>query len=343
MTTIRDIAKLAGVSISTVSLALNDSSRVSAKTLRKIEDAIKATDYKVDPIASSLKSGSTKLIGVVAGDVSNPFFGRLLNQIQSCAIEKGHLVIVSASRGVALHEGQILDFLAGQRVAGILLSPHGKDQDFIDHINRLRMPTVLFDHKVEGLNTDFVGSDNILASAMLTEHLIRLGHTRIALLAGETGLYSADQRTKGFYATMQSAGIEVDEHLVVDAKYDGDLAYAETMRLLTSDKPPTAIVAANNVMALAALQAIIDLGFKCPEDISLTSIDDVPWSSVIQPKLTMAVQPIEQIGKIATDMLFERINAHGKIIEPRTVTTTPKLIVGNSCAAPSDLANSPNR
>ncbi|TDQ62076.1 LacI family transcriptional regulator [Maritalea mobilis] len=337
MTTIRDIAKIAGVSISTVSLALNDSSRVSAKTLQKIEQAIHETGYKVDPVASSLKSGSSKLIGVVAGDVANPFFGRLLNQIQSCAIEKGHLVIVSASRGVALHEGQILDFLAGQRVAGILLSPHGKDQEFIDHINRLRMPTVLFDHKVEGLETDFVGSDNILASAMLTEHLIRLGHKRIALLAGEEGLYSADQRTEGFYKTMQSAGIDVDKSLVFDAKYDGDLAYAETMRLLTRAQPPSAIVAANNVMALGALQAIQDLGFKCPDDISLTCIDDVPWSDVIQPKLTMAVQPIEEIGKLASDMLFERIAAPNRKIEPRTAITTPKLVIGNSCARPKEV------
>jgi LacI family transcriptional regulator len=337
MTTIRDIAKIAGVSISTVSLALNDSNRVSAKTLQKIEQAIQATGYRVDPVASSLKSGSSKLIGVVAGDVANPFFGRLLNQIQSCAIENGHLVIVSASRGVALHEGQILDFLSGQRVAGILLSPHGKDQSFIDHINRLRMPIVLVDHKVEGLETDFVGSDNVLASAMLTEYLIRLGHKRIALIAGEEGLYSADKRTEGFYATMNAAGIEVDENLVIDAKYDGDRAYDETMRLLTRANPPTAIVAANNVMALGALHAIQSLGFKCPEDISLTCIDDVPWSNVIQPKLTMAVQPIEEIGKLASDMLFERIASPGKKIAPRAAITTPKLIIGNSCAPPKEL------
>ena len=196
------------------------------------------------------------------------------------------------------------------------------------------MPTVLFDHKVEGLETDFVGSDNSLASSMLTEHLIRLGHTRIALLAGEEGLYSADMRTEGFRATMQSAGIDVDESLVVDAKYDGDLAYAETMRLLTRAQPPSAIVAANNVMALGALQAIQNLGFKCPEDISLTCIDDVPWSDVIQPKLTMAVQPIEEIGKIASDMLFERIASPSRMIEPRTAITTPKLIIGNSCSPP---------
>lgn len=337
MTTIRDIAKIAGVSISTVSLALNDSKRVSAKTLHKIEQAIRETGYKVDQVASSLKSGSSKLIGVVTGDVANPFFGRLLNQIQSCAIEKGHLVIVSASRGVPLHEGQILDFLAGQRVAGILLSPHGKDQEFIDHINRLRMPTVLFDHKVDGMNTDFVGSDNILASAMLTEHLIRLGHERIALLAGEKGLYSADQRTEGFYKTMQSAGLDVDENLVFDAKYDGELAYAETMRLLTCAQPPSAIVAANNVMALGALQAIQNLGFRCPEDISLTCIDDVPWSDVIQPKLTMAVQPIEEIGKLASAMLFERIEAPHREIEPRAAITAPKLVIGNSCARPKEV------
>lgn len=337
MATIRDVAKLAGVSISTVSLALNDSARVSAETFRKVQDAAAAVGFTVDPVARSLKSGSSRLIGMVAGDVGNPFFGKLLREVQRVALEKDHLVIVSASRGVEDHESQILDYLAGQRVAGIILSPHGNDQAFIDHINRLSMPVVFLDHKVEGVGCDFVGSDNVLAAAMLTEHLIRFGHRRIALIAGQRGLYSADRRTEGFIKTMEAAGVPVDPSLVVDAQYDGDRAYAETMRLLTRAERPTALLAANNVMALGALQAIMDLGFDCPADISLTCIDDVPWSNVIRPHLTMVVQPVEELARIACKQLFERIANRGNDPVPaRDHILNPRLIVGQSCARPFD-------
>lgn len=338
MATIRDVAKLAGVSISTVSLALNQSSRVSPETYQKVQEAARSVGFSADPVARSLKSGSSRLIGMMAGDVGNPFFGKLLKEVQRCALEKDHLVIVSATRGVPAHESQILDVLAGQRVAGILLSPHGNDEAFVDHLNRLSMPVVLVDHNVAGAQCDFVGSDNVLASSMLTEHMLRHGHRRIALIAGQVGLYSADQRTKGFYRTMQSAGVEVDHSLVVDAAYDGERAYAEAMRLLTRADRPTAILAANNIMALGVLQAIMDLGFRCPEDISLTSIDDVPWSNVIRPRLTMVVQPIEEIARIACEMLFERIAARGEAqLPPRDRVLIPKLIVGQSVVPPATV------
>jgi len=337
MATIRDVARLAGVSISTVSLALNDSARVSTETFRKVQDAANAAGFTIDPVARSLKSGSSRLIGIVVGDVGNPFFGTFLREVQRVALDKNHLAIVSSSRGVAEHESQILDHLAGQRVAGIILSPHGNDQAFVDHINRLSMPIVFADHKVEGVACDFIGSDHVLAAAMLTEHLIRFGHRRIALIAGETGLYSADRRTEGFLKTMASAGLSVDPGLVVDAAYDGERAYAETMRLLTRAERPTALLAANNVMALGALQAIMDLGFNCPADISLTCIDDVPWSNVIRPRLTMAVQPVEELARAACTLLFDRIGNRGNPAgAPRDHILTPRLIVGQSCARPYD-------
>lgn len=339
MATIRDVARLAGVSISTVSLVLNDPSRVSAETIARVQKASEEVGFTANPIARSLRSGSSQLIGMVAGDVGNPFFGKLLKEVQRHAVEKDHLVIVSASRGIEAHESRILDFLAGQRVAGIIISPHSSDAKFLAQIKRLRMPVVFLDHYVEGADSDFVGSDNILASSMLTEHMLRFGHRRIALIAGQKGLYSADQRTEGFCRTMAAAGVEVDPTLIVDALYDGDRAYAETMRLLTRADRPTAILAANNVMALGALQAIMDLGFSCPEDISLTSIDDVPWSSVIRPRLTMAVQPVEELARIACAMLFERVaNRNGPPMPPRRRILTPKLVLGQSCVRPRETA-----
>lgn len=336
MATIRDVAKRADVSISTVSLAFNGSGPVSPETKKKIWNAAKAVGYTPNPLAQSLKRGHTRLIGMVVGDVSNPFFGRLLKEVERLALERDHLVIVSDSGTDPARELAILEHLSAQRVAGIILTPHGHTPKYIESIRKLEMPMVMIDHKVDGVVADFVATDNVLASAMLTEHIIRFGHKRVAHIAGRTGLWTADQRLLGFRNTMAAAGIEVDEDLIADGDYEGERAYECAMRLLTSAIRPTAIVAANNVMALGALQAINDLGFKCPNDISLVSIDDVPWSNVIQPRITMVVQPIHEIARIATEYLLERINLRNdRTMPPRTTILTPRLIVGQSCSHPA--------
>ena len=335
MATIRDVARIAGVSISTVSLALNETGPVSTETHRKIWAAARSVGYAPNAVAQSLKSGRTRLIGMVVGDISNPFFGRLLKEVERLALEKNHLVILSDSGTDPERERAILDHLSDQRVAGIILAPHGNSPDYLEHIRSLKMPLVLVDHKLEGIDADFVASDNVLAAAMVTEHVIRFGHTRIAHIAGKAGLYTSERRKEGFRGTMAAAGIEVDESLVVDGAYDGERAYEQVMRLLTRADRPTAIVAANNVMALGALQAMNDLGFICPDDISLTSIDDVPWGNVIRPRITMVVQSVDEMGRVATEFLLERINARGgSPIPPREHILVPKLVVGQSCAPP---------
>lgn len=336
MATIRDVARLAGVSISTVSLALNETGPVSLETYQRIWAAAKEVGYAPNPLAQSLKSGRSRMIGMVVGDISNPFFGRLLHTVERVALDKNHLVIVSDSDGRILHERAILDHLSNQRVAGVILSPLGRDPDYVEFLRELTMPLVMIDQKLDGLDVDFVASDNVLASAMLTEHLIRFGHARIAHIAGISGLWTAERRKDGFRSTLRAAGIEPDESLIVDGQYQGDTAYAQAMRLLTRSDRPTAIVAANNVMALGALQAMNDLGFRCPEDISLTSIDDVPWGNVIKPRITMVVQDVDEMARIAAEWLFERINSRdGNDIPPRESILIPKLVVGQSCAAPS--------
>lgn len=337
MATIRDVARLAGVSISTVSLALNGSGPVSLETQQKVWDAARSVGYAPNPVAQSLKSGRSRLIGMIVGDVSNPFFGRLLKEVERLALEKGYLVVVSDSGTDPARERAILETLQNQRVAGIILSPHGTTLDHVDYLRSLRIPMVLVDHKVEGLDADFVASDNVLASAMLTEHMIRFGHRRIAHIAGKTGLWTAERRKDGFRSTMASAGIAIDESLIVDGDYDGERAYAEAMRLLTRPDRPTAIVAANNVMALGTLQAINDLGFRCPDDVSITSIDDVPWGNVIRPRITMVVQGIDLMARAATEFLMERIRTRGGVphIPARDHILLPKLVVGQSCAPPA--------
>jgi len=194
-------------------------------------------------------------------------------------------------------------------------------------------PLVLFDQLIEGLDRDFVGMDSLMAGRMLTSYLLRLGHSRIAFIGGRAGLCSADMRLRGFRELMRQAEIAVNPAWCVVANYRSEPAYDQCVSILSGSERPTAILAANNVMALGALQAINDLGFRCPADISLVSIDDVPWSGVIKPRLTMVAQPIEEISRTAVDWLLERIaGGADATLSRRQMILPPRLIVGESCA-----------
>lgn len=183
-------------------------------------------------------------------------------------------------------------------------------------------PLVLFDQLIEGLDRDFVGMDSLMAGRMLTSYLLRLGHSRIAFIGGRAGLWSADMRLRGFRELMRQAEMAVNPAWCVVANYRGEPAYDQCVSILSGSERPTAILAAIN-----------DLGFRCPADISLVSIDDVPWSGVIKPRLTVVAQPIEEISRTAVDWLLERIaGGADATLSRRQMILPPRLIVGESCA-----------
>jgi LacI family transcriptional regulator len=331
MTTIRDVARVAGVSISTVSLALNAPSRVSSETVRKVEAAIEQTGYAANPVARSLKRGRSNLIGMVMTDITNPFFGSLLLSIEGIAAENGYLVILSDTRGSARVEADLLALMSAHMVAGIILSPVGIYGGPPAHIFKLQMPLVLFDQQIPRARADYVGTDNELASATLCEHLVRFRHRDIAFIGGTAGLHSAEKRKEGFFRTMAQAGLPVDQDIVVDGRYAADAAYNQAVRLLTGPKRPTAIIAASNVMAIGALQALNDLSIACPQDVSLVGIDDVPWSNVIQPKITITAQPVADLARLAAQRLMARMSGTSEADLPFSdLILPPRIIMGNS-------------
>jgi LacI family transcriptional regulator len=337
MATIRDVAERAGVAISTVSAALNRSGRVSEKTRQRVAAAAAAVGYVPNMMARSLKSGSSPYIGFVVGDLTNPYLGAVLRVIERAATAGNFTVVVSDTDDDVERERVALDLLASQHVAGIIINPVGNGETYRARLAAMPLPLVLLDQLVEGLDRDFVGMDSLGASQMLTSYLLRLGHRHIAFVGGRPGLWSADMRLRGFCETMQHAGARVNPAWCVAANFRGELAYNHCIAILSGQERPTAILAANNVMALGALQAINDLGFRCPYDISLVSIDDVPWSGVVKPRLTIVAQPIEEISRIAIEWLLERIARGPKATLPRReAILPPRLIVGDSCA---DLRN----
>lgn len=339
MANIRDVARHAGVSIATVSTAINGTGPVSEKTLQRVWQAVDAVGYAPNGVARSLRLGRSQLIGLVVSEITNPFFAALARTVEQAAQEPGYAVIVCNSDEDEGRELELLDLLRVQRVAGVILAPSGNGDAYRAALGRTSLgrtgatPLITVDRHVADLDRDFVGLDNRSAGRMICEYLLRLGHRRIAFIGGRPGMSTSDERFEGFLGAMQAAGLAVDPTLCVRADFRGETAYVAVQPLLARDDRPTAVVAANNVMALGALQAVADLGFDCPRDVSVAGIDDFPWSNALRPRLTTVAQPIEEIGRIAVAFLLDRLAGHGAPpAESRTRALAPSLIIRDSCA-----------
>jgi LacI family transcriptional regulator len=332
MANIRDVARHAGVSIATVSATLNDRGPVSAETRQRVWDAVKAVGYSPNAVARSLRLGRSRLIGIIVGDITNPFCTALVHAAEKATLDAGYSIIVCNSDDDPEREIMLLDQLRAQHVSGILITATGTGPDYVRKLARSDMPPlVLIDQFIEGLDRDFVGVDNRAAARMLTEYLIRLGHRRIAMIGGRRGLWTADERLAGFRETMQASGIDPDPELCIQAAYRSDIAEKAAVPMLTRLNPPTAIIGGNNVIALGVLQAIVDLGFHCPDDVSVAGIDDVPWSGLVRPRVTTVAQPIEEITRLAVEWLLERISHREPGHAVRRKVFPPRLMAGDSC------------
>ena len=334
MANIRDVAKAAGVSIATVSAALNKSASVSDATRRRVWAAADAVGYAPNAIARSLRLGKSRLIGVVIADITNPFCADLVRIIEKEAISKGYSIIVCNTDEDEKRSREILDQLRQQQVAGIIMTPAADTKEYAAFLEgRTHPPMVTIDQQVHGLARDYLGVDNRAAARMLVEYLLRLGHRRIAFITGAAGLWTAEERLAAAQEAVKEAGGDLDDDLFVHAAYRSDAGYAAAVKLLTHGHRPTAIVGGNNVIALGALQALLDLGFRCPQDISVAGIDDVPWGGLVRPRVTTVAQPVEEMARRAIQWLLERIG-DGAAQPPRTLIFRPAFLSGDSCTPP---------
>ena len=335
MATIRDVARHAGVSISTVSLALNGTGPVSEETRARIDAAVAAVRYTPNLMAQNLKRGQSKLVGMVLGDAANPFFGRLFGTIDKHISGHEHMLIVANLASDPDRETRTLTLLKRHRVAGIIMTPLRNDPEFAAYLNEIDVPVVLVDQDVDGTTLDFVTSDHRRGTEMLTEYLARLGHRRIAYVGGQRRMWVAERRLEGFRSAMAEAGLEVEPEFEIVADYSADLAYDNVIRLMSAPRRPTAILAANNYMAIGALQAVTDLGFRCPDDVSIAGIDVVAWSSIVMPRITTVEQPIEELARVASLWMMEHVRGEAaRTGERRCHVAEPKLVIGHSCAPP---------
>jgi LacI family transcriptional regulator len=329
--TVRDVARKAGVSAMTVSRVVNDQPGVSSETRQRIEAAIAELNYSPSKIASGLISAKTQLIGLIVPDVSNPFFAPIVRGAETAARKAGYRMLVCNSESDLRLERDYVSDLVSHRVEGLLIAPVGDHS--AAHLGKLvegRFPLVLIDRHVPGIDCDQVTLDNVSAARRLVEHLIAVGHRRIAFVADADDVSTGRERLAGLKQALAGADIPFVEDLVLRTTTDQVGGYRSVQQILGMSERPTAIFTVNNMTAVGAMQALREAGLSVPGDISLVCFDDVQHLAVIAPFLTVIDQPAEVMAGVAAQLLLERIagNAGNK---SRKITFPGKLVVRQSC------------
>lgn len=332
MTTIRDVAKKAGVSVATVSRVMNNEKYVNDELREHVLHIVSELNYRPDGVARGLRTKSTHIISLVIPDICNPYFPEVSRGIQSVADERGYIVVLCNTGQNIQREKDFYEILSRQKVEGIIINPSGSTNRELNLLQQIDIPIVLISSQTNLTNFDMVMVDNELGAETAVEHLIHLGHRRIGLVGGSHSVSSGKQRYYGFLHGMQKNGVPVIDELITEGSFDHEGGYECMNKLLALPQKPTAVFATNDMMAIGAMSAIFEAGFKVPEDISIIGFDDISFSKMTYPKLTTVSQPKFQTGEVAAKLLFERIEKNNKI-EPRRVVLQHDLIIRETTQA----------
>jgi LacI family transcriptional regulator len=330
--TIVDVARQAGVSVSTVSHVVNETRRVAPETRRLVEAAIASVGYQTNTLARSLKTATTKTVGLAISATANPYFNDIICAIVSECARLGLMVFLADTQDEPETELSVVTALHQRRVDGIILAPSpDPERRAQNYIEAAGIPCVLVD-RAPNERFDQVGLNNRGAMRLLVAHLASFGHRRIGFIAGHPGFATTLERINGYMLALASCGLEIDETLLVAGNATTAAATASARALLALPNPPTALIAGNNMTTIGAMRAIRALDLKVPKDISLVGIDDFEWADCFEPRLTLVAQPCEEIGRQAAALLSERIAASDG--PRRTIRLDGTLIKRDSCGAP---------
>jgi LacI family transcriptional regulator len=326
--TIREVAAQAGVSVATVSKVINGRYGVAADTMARVNAVINDLGYQASLVAQSLRNHRTNVIGILVADLE-PFSAELLKGAADAIRGSGFEMVVYSAGGLADDhvgwERRYLSRLSGTLIDGaVLVTPTVVDVNY-------GAPIVAIDPHTGQSELPTIDSDNLRGGQLATAHLLGLGHRRIAMLSGRPDLESSRLREQGYRQAMAAAGVPVSEDLVLVGGYDAPASAECTRTLLTSADPPTAIFAANDVSAIAAIQAAVGLGLRVPADLSVVGFDNIPESALCAPPLTTVNQPIRQMGERSIQLLLRLMR--GDHVEDTHITLQTDLVVRQSARA----------
>jgi len=326
--TIKDVAKSANVGIATVSKYLNGGN-VLEKNRVLIDKAIIELNYRINSLARSLKTNKTMTIGVLIPSLENIFSTSIVSGIENILQEAGYSTLICDFQENTALELKKLIFLGERQIDGLLYMPLKGCPEGLKYLQDHDIPVILIDRAIKNCECDTVLIDNLNASYEAVEHLIVMGHRRIGIINGPTHIFTAEERMRGYYRVHEDYAISVDQDLIVCGDYRMDTAYEQAMKMLTSERAPTALFVTNYEMTLGALMAINDLNLKVPEDCSFIGFDNIALANIIKPPLTIVVQPTSEIVEMAAQLLLKRMKGNFESF-PELIRMKTKLIKKNT-------------
>jgi len=330
--TIHDVAAEAGVSFGTVSRVINNDVHVKKETRERVLEAIDRLDYVANRQARSLAGGKTNSIGLLVPDLGTAYIGEIIRGIDMELSLADLDLIVYTTHRAAHKEASYVTNLASGMVDGLLLVLPRQPLDFIDTLSGLDFPFVLIDHQGTGEDCPAVGATNWSGGFNATEYLIKLGHKRIGFITGSMDLGCSKDRLEGYRSALRMYHVEEIPELIYEGNFFQQDGYAGASALLDLPEQPTAIFASNDVMAMGVLDAVRNRGLRVPEDISVIGFDDIPQASLIKPGMTTINQPLEKMGRVATQILLDMLENQGK--EPKRIELPTSLVIRESCSEP---------
>jgi LacI family transcriptional regulator len=336
--TLRDVARDAGVHVSTASRALNSETRaiVNSDTVKRVLAAADRLGYKPNPLARGLRKNRTMTVGIVIPDIENPLFGPIIAGAEHALGSEGYsLLIANADREDEVHTREIVRTLLERRVDGMILATASRSDGLITELVETGVLIVLVNRATEGLPVPAILGDDIAGIGLAVDHLVDLGHRHVGHVAGPQHLSTGMGRHQAFLTRMQSLGLTVDASAVEAATwYQVDPGYKACRALIVRRPDLTAIVAANDLIALGCYLAVKESGGEVPHDVSITGYNDMPLLDLMQPAMTSVRVPYRQMGVEAAELLLSQLTAGADKERAISIRLTPRLMVRDSTAPP---------
>ncbi|MBO9617522.1 MAG: LacI family DNA-binding transcriptional regulator [Niabella sp.] len=332
---LKDVARSAGVSIATVSRVINGEAVVKEATRLAVNAAIKKLGYRPNRAAQRLRSThrSRKLIGLLIPDIHNPYYIDIISGIDAYASAHGATIIIGDFSQDARRERIYIDTLRSESVDGCIVATTPRTEKYVESLIGEGFPVVCIDRELKNLITDVVKSDNETGAFAATEHLIKLGHKRIAHIAGDLQIPTSHERIAGYRAAHQQYKLRVDEGLIISKHSNYESGVELAAQVLKMKKRPTAIFTGNNLLTLGVLEVLHGQGVKIPQEIAIVGFDDMYWANSLNPALTAVRQFGYEIGHQAIELLFKRIEAPQRPPVSHIVNT--QLMIRKSCGTKS--------